>query len=97
MKRFRGIVMFGIACFTSPCCTPLIVPILITVLAGTPVAVWLGQNLGLVYGVLTLISIVSFGLGIRWMNQRKAAQPSSIRPTDIPVISTFTGETAHVE
>ena len=52
-KKIRSGVMFGIACIASPCCTPIIVPIVITLLAGTPVALWMSANLGWVYGGLT--------------------------------------------
>jgi hypothetical protein len=64
--KVRGGLMFGVACITSPCCTPLIVPIGLGLLAGTPVAAWLGANLGWVYGGLTLISVLSLILGLRW-------------------------------
>src|SRR5258708_6037083 len=37
-RNIRGGVMLGIACITSPCCTPLIVPIVLGLLGGTPVA-----------------------------------------------------------
>ncbi len=67
-KQIRGGVMFAVACITSPCCTPLIVPVVLSLLAGTPAALWLGQNLGWVFGGLTLISVVSLILGLRWMN-----------------------------
>jgi predicted MFS family arabinose efflux permease len=69
-RKVRAAVMFGIACITSPCCTPLIVPLILALLAGSPAAVWLGQNVGWVYGGLTLISVVSLVLGLRWMNRR---------------------------
>lgn len=94
-ERLWGMVMFVIACFTSPCCTPLIVPLVITLLAGTPAALWISQHLGWVYGGLTLISIVSFMLALRWMRQRATSRPSMIRASDIPVLST--GEKVHVE
>lgn len=68
-KKVRSGVMLAIACITSPCCTPLIVPLILALLAGTPVAVWLGQNVGWVYAGLTLISIISLVLGLRWMNR----------------------------
>ena len=51
--------MLGVACVTSPCCTPLFVPLGLALLAGTPAAVWLSANLGWVYGGLTLVSIIS--------------------------------------
>jgi membrane protein implicated in regulation of membrane protease activity len=78
-RKVRAALMFGIACITSPCCTPLIVPLILALLAGSPAAVWLGQNVGWVYGGLTLISVVSLVLGLRWMNRRstprKIAKP----------------------
>ena len=82
--RFGSIGMFLVACFTSPCCTPLIVPLAITLLAGTPVALWMSQNLGWVYGVLTVISIISFVLALRRMGKRDQSVPIPIRPADIP-------------
>lgn len=87
-KTVRGWLMFGVACLTSPCCTPLIVPLALALLAGTPVAAWLGQNLGWVYGGLTLLSAVSFVVALRWLNKPKSSQPNTVRPSDIPVIIT---------
>lgn len=77
-EKIRGGVMFVVACIASPCCTPLIVPVVLALLAGTPAAVWLGQNLGWVYGGLTLLSVVSFVLAFRWMgkNGRRTAAPT---------------------
>ena len=69
-KKIRSVFMFGLACITSPCCTPLIVPLGLALLAGTPVAIWLSANLGWVYGGLTLVSIASAVLGFRWMGQK---------------------------
>ena len=76
-QKIRGGVMFVVACIASPCCTPLIVPVVLALLAGTPAAVWLGQNLGWVYGGLTLLSVVSFVLAFRWMgkNGRRTVSP----------------------
>ncbi len=74
--KIRGFVMFTIACIASPCCTPLIVPIVIALLAGSPVAIWMSQNLGLVYGGLTLISILSFVLGFHWMRKKNGNRQS---------------------
>jgi membrane protein implicated in regulation of membrane protease activity len=86
----RSILFFAVGCITSPCCTPLIVPIIIALLAGTPAALWISDHLGWVYGGLTLISVVSFALAWRWQKTRKPVQPTSntfISPTEIPVIS----------
>jgi hypothetical protein len=70
-KKIRGAVVFGVACVLSPCCAPLLVPLALALLAGTPVAVWMSANLGWVYGVLTMISIATFILAFRWMRSKK--------------------------
>lgn len=75
-KRIRSGLMFGIACVASPCCTPIIVPLGLALLAGTPIAIWLSANIGWVYGGLTLLSIVSLVLGFRWVGQRAGTKPS---------------------
>lgn len=80
-KKIRSALAFGVACIASPCCTPLIVPLGLALLAGTPVAVWASANLGWVYGGLTLISIASFVLAYRWMGQKSASKPkATIQP-----------------
>lgn len=68
-EKARGAVMLGVACITSPCCTPLIVPLMVALLAGTPFALWVTQNSGWVYGALTLVSVVSLLFGLRWSAQ----------------------------
>ena len=75
-KKIRSGLMFGVACITSPCCTPLIVPLGLALLAGTPIALWLSANIGWVYGGLTLVSIASFVLGFRWMGQKTRSKRS---------------------
>lgn len=76
-QKIRSGGMFGIACVASPCCTPLFVPLGLSLLAGTPIAVWLSANLGWVYGGLTLISIVSFVLAFRWMGQKAESKKTT--------------------
>jgi len=95
-QKMRGGVMFAVACITSPCCTPLLVPIFLALMTGTPLAAWLGQNLGWVYGGLTLMSAVSFVIGLRWLNT-PAASKLIQRQSDTPVISTFVGDKAHAD
>lgn len=96
--RLRGPLLFLIACCTSPCCTPLIVPLLLTLMAGTPVAVWTSHYLGWVYGVLTVISLISLVLGLRWMGKRKPSQPAPLpRPELSDVSPVLEGENIHVE
>ena len=75
-KKIRSALAFGIACIASPCCTPLIVPLGLALLTGTPIAVWLSANVGWVYGGLTLISIASFVLAYRWMGQKSDSKGS---------------------
>jgi hypothetical protein len=78
-QKVRSGIMFGVACLASPCCTPLIVPLVIALLAGTPVAVWLTAHLGWVYGGLTLLSVVSLGLGFQWMRKQPRRKPNPAR------------------
>lgn len=73
-KRVRGGLALGVACLASPCCTPLIVPVALSLIAGTPLAVLLSQYIGLVYGGLTLLSFVSFVLAWRWMKFNQPIQ-----------------------
>ena len=77
-KRTRGAGMFAVACITSPCCTPLIVPVVLGMLAGTPAAAWMGANLGWVFGGLTLISAGSLVLAFRWMRIGSGSQQLAI-------------------
>jgi hypothetical protein len=81
-KKIRSGVMFTIACIASPCCTPIIAPIAIALLAGTPLAIWMTSHIGWVYSGLTALSIVSFVLGVRWIGQKKEVRRNaSIRST----------------
>ncbi len=80
-QKFQAIFMFLVGCITSPCCTPLVVPLGLTLLVGTPAAVWLGHNLGWVYGTLTLVSIASFVIAFRAFQasrENKPADPGSL-------------------
>ena len=72
--KIRGGLIFVVACLTSPCCTPLYVPLGLALLAGTPAAAWLAYHLSWVYGALTLVSIISFILGWRWLWRKEPAQ-----------------------
>jgi hypothetical protein len=80
-QKFQAIFMFILGCLTSPCCTPLFVPLGLTLLVGTPSAVWLGGHLGWVYGALTLVSIASFVITFRSFQafrDHKALQPGNL-------------------
>jgi len=83
-KKIRSGFMFVVACVASPCCTPLIVPLGLALLAGTPVAIWASAHLGWVYGGLTLLSIVSLVLGLRWLGQKSASKGSKPKATTQP-------------
>jgi hypothetical protein len=65
-QQGRSALMLGIACLTSPCCTPILVSMALTLLAGTPAAVWIGQYTWWVYSTFTLVSLVSLVVGVRW-------------------------------
>lgn len=66
--------MLGLGCLTSPCCTPFVVSLGLSLLGGTPIAAWLALRIGWVYGGLTLVSIISFALTVRWMQSPKRRQ-----------------------
>jgi hypothetical protein len=83
-KKIRSGFMFVIACVASPCCTPLIVPLGLALLAGTPIAVWASGNIGWVYGGLTLLSIASFVLAYRWTGNKSASKGSMPKATVQP-------------
>jgi len=88
-QKIRSGVMFGVACITSPCCTPIIVPTGLALLAGTPVAAWVSANVGWVYGGLTLLSVISLVLGVRWMEQKSAAKGSKPKAAVHPIQETI--------
>jgi hypothetical protein len=77
-QRVRSGLMLGTAC-AAGCCAPLFLPLISSLLAGTPVAVVLSQYAGLVYGALALITAVSLALAWRWMktNPRRGSARQS--------------------
>ncbi len=68
-QKVRSSVMFIVSLVTCPCHLPIVLPLALVLLAGTPLAVWITQNTGWVYGGMTLLFFVSLALGLRWMNQ----------------------------
>jgi hypothetical protein len=52
--KIRSGLMFGVACITSPCCTPLIVPLGLALIAGTPLAAWLTHYIGWISAIPNL-------------------------------------------
>lgn len=73
-RKIRGGVLLGVGCVTSPCCTPLVVPAALALLAGTPLAAFLAQYIGWVYAVLTLVSLLTLFFGVRSLWQKPSAQ-----------------------
>lgn len=96
-QKLRTGFMVGVACLTSPCCTPLIVPLVIALFAGTPIAWWISQNLGLVYGGLTLISIISAVLVFRRVSKPTLPKSTPIHPTSISPLSPVEGNRSHAK
>jgi hypothetical protein len=85
--NIRSAVMYVIACVASPCCTPLLVPLALLVLAGTPLAAWLAATVGWVYGGLTALSIVSLILGLHWSGHLKLpGRPLASAAPNAPII-----------
>ncbi len=86
--KVRSGALFAAACLTSPCCTPLYVPLLLVLLPVFPAAVWLSANVGWVYGILTLVSIISFVLAWRWWPKLSGKRGSdtavSTQPQSLP-------------
>lgn len=96
-QKLRTGFMIGVACITSPCCTPLIVPLVIALLAGTPIAWWISQNLGLVYGGLTLISIMSAVIVFRRVSKPTLSKSTPLHPTSISPLSPVEGTRSHAK
>jgi hypothetical protein len=76
--NLRSGISFAVACITSPCCTPIIVPLFFALIAGTPFAAIIAQYTGLIYGALTLVSIISLVVGIRWLSPRRKSNRAVI-------------------
>jgi hypothetical protein len=75
----RSTLLFAVACVTSPCCTPLFVPVGIALLAGTALAVWLTPHVGWVYAALTMISVLSLLLAFFSFRRRSGGSFQHIR------------------
>ena len=72
LTNMRSTVMFAVSALTCPCHLALALPLLLPLLAGTPLAVWLTQYTGWVYGTLALIFLLSLTLALRWSRQPSA-------------------------
>src|SRR5437660_737067 len=76
-KSIWGIGSLVVACLASPCCAPLLVPVVLSLLAGTPLAVFLAQSIGWVYAGLIVLSLVSLSMGWRWLSPRSMLRAPS--------------------
>jgi len=68
-QQIRSGVMFVLSAITCPCHLPIVLPLVLALLAGTPVGVWVTQNVGWVYGGMTLLFFGSLALGFHWIGQ----------------------------
>lgn len=85
--QIRSSGMLAISIVACPCHLPLVLPIALTLLAGTPIAIWLTQSVNWVAGALTIIFLSSLVIGLRWMttSQSSAMPPSSPTSSRAPV------------
>ena len=68
-QKIRSGVMFAASVIICPCHLPIVLPLALALLAGTPAAVWITQNVGWAYGGMAFIFLVSLGLGFLWLNK----------------------------
>ena len=88
--KIRSGVMFVISAITCPCHIPLVLPTVLASLAGTPAAVWVTQNVGWVYGGMTVLFLFSLVLGLRWLDQTNTTEcgPRLTPPVKTPSVQT---------
>ena len=96
-QKIRSGVMFVASVITCPCHLPIVLPLVLVLLAGTPAAVWITQNVGWVYGGMTILFFVSLALGFRWMSQPAAeeCEPRLARPVRKPATQTVPEGVSH--
>lgn len=70
-QKIRSSTMFIISFITCPCHLPSTMPLVLALLAGTPLAVWITQQSGWVYGIMTGVFLLSLALGFIWMGSSK--------------------------
>jgi len=68
LQKIRSGVMFVIAFVTCPCHLPITLPIALTILTGTPLALWITQHSGWMYGIMSGIFLLSLVMGFIWLN-----------------------------
>mgnify|MGYP000156236096 CR=1 FL=1 len=95
-QKIRSGVMFAVSVITCPCHLPIVLPLALALLAGTPAAVWITQNVGWVYGGMTILFFVSLALGFRWMSRPAAeCEPRLARPINRTTTQTATEGVKH--
>ena len=95
-QKIRSGVMFTASLITCPCHLPIVLPLALALLAGTPAAVWITQNVGWVYGTMALLFFVSVALGFRSISQPAAeCEPQLTIPINKPPIYTATEGVKH--
>ena len=73
-KKIRGGLMIAFSAITCPCHLPVVLPLVATLLAGTPAAILITKYTGWVYGVMTVLFALTLGLALQWTNQPTAAE-----------------------
>ena len=66
-QKIRSRIMFVISFITCPCHLVIVIPLALALLAGTPLAVWIAQYSGWIYGVMTGAFLLNLALGFIWM------------------------------
>lgn len=83
-NKFRSGVMLFISAVTCPCHLPIVLPIVLVILAGTPTALWITKHTGWIYGGTAIIFMLTLALGINWLSQPPVSEcaPRSISPAN---------------
>jgi hypothetical protein len=66
-QTLGGVLMLGVACLA--CCAPLIAPVILGLVAGTPLAALLTFSSGWLVGGLALLLVMGFTLAWRMRNK----------------------------
>ena len=73
-QKIRGGLMIAFSAITCPCHLPVVLPLLASLLAGTPAAILIAKYTGWVYGIMTVLFALTLGLALQWTNQPTAAE-----------------------
>ncbi len=79
-QKIRSGVMFVVAFITCPCHLPITLPLALVLLAGTPLAVWITQHSGWIYGIMTGTFLLSLALGFVWSGFSKESAGEVCEP-----------------